>query len=393
MKNNVWKIYSPNEWLILLLFASAFISVFAIVGVLILVPVYFFVTKQARKALPENVWEWLIVAFALIGIISTFAFSKNALWDSATNTFQLQSWYLKVLSILILILSIDVTFLFHILTKRALTDSLKLSAIMSYPCFAVALLQKILGLYASPDRPGRFASVFRNENYYGVAIECLVLISLYLLIREKERKNKLLYAGAIAFNLAGLWLCQCRTAFLVIIFSLIVFLSIFDRKYLFITLGIALLGGLVIWLKPSLLPRLDSLSDNMSFRLGIWKAALKGFLDNPIIGRGYFSYSGLWETYSSGEFFAIHAHNMYLEVLLNFGITGFLSLVGYSGYQVIESVKACRNSKRRLETALIFSILCALLLHGALDTTFFWPQTGIFFAMILAGSNAYKLEK
>lgn len=393
MIKSVLSRYTPNEWLILLLFLTAFIHVYVMVALLVLVPVYFFATGQAKKALPKGVGDWLLIAFSLLAALSTFLYAKDALWDAATQTDQLKGYYLKVLSVLIVILSFDVLFLTRILTRRSLLDGLKLCTAMSYVCFAVALVQKALGLYAGTayDRVGRVASVFHNENYYGVAIECLVPIAIFLFLCSSGWKRKIFYAGAILADLAGLWLSQCRTAFLVTGLVALLFLCIYDKRFLIVSAALVSIGVLAFYLIPSVLPRFDSLKENLFFRAGIWRTAFQAFLEKPIIGRGYFSYSGIWESYGSGEFRALHAHNMYLEVLLNFGIAGAFGLFGYGGIQVVKSAKACKGRKNRIDLALILSLLAALLLHGVLDTTFFWPQTGVFFAMILAGSAAYPL--
>ena len=150
----------------------------------------------------------------------------------------------------------------------------------------------------------------------------------------------------------------------------------------------AVLGGFAIWLFPSLLPRMASLSENTEFRLGIWKAALRCFADNFLIGRGYYAYSGIWVEYSDTTYFALHAHSLYIETLLNFGVIGFIGLFGYIGYQVRKTLLELKSSGDKTAAALVISVLFAVLLHGILDTTIFWPQTGIFAFMILASGRA-----
>ena len=382
--------YTPNEWLILALFISSFISVFAVTGLLILTPVYFFVTKQAKKALPRNVFESLIFVFAALGVLFTFIYGRDSIWNYVKNTYALKEWYVKGLSILIVILAFDMTFLFRIVTRRALMDGLKFSVLLSYPCFLVAVVQRIFGLMGRSNDPGRVPSVFLNENYYGVALECLTLIALYFMLKEKEWKIRLFYLGSILVNIAGLWLSKCRTAFLVIAISFVIFLCVYNKKYIFgITIATALVFA-ALCLFPTIIPRGESLSDSLDLRIGIWNTALEEIKNSPLIGRGYFCYSWLYLEHEGAQF-ALHAHNMYLEILLNFGLFGFLSLFVYSGYQAVKTIRACMTDsiKNRCELCLTVSILAALIVHGMVDTTVFWPQTGVFFGLILGASRIY----
>ncbi|MBQ3866800.1 MAG: O-antigen ligase family protein, partial [Clostridia bacterium] len=200
------------------------------------------------------------------------------------------------------------------------------------------------------------------------------------------------YLLSLPFDLAGLWLCQCRTAFLVTAVVVVSFLCITNVKWIIPVAAVAIVGGAAVLLFPALLPRMGSLSDNMAFRFGIWKAALRCFADNFLIGRGYYAYSGIWVAYSDTTYFALHAHSLYIETLLNFGVVGFFSLFGYIFHHVRKTILNLKGKSDRAALALVISMLLAVLLHGTLDTTLFWPQTGIFAFMILASGKALRTE-
>lgn len=376
-----------NEWVLLLLFLSAFVSVFALAALLVLLPLYALFTKQGKKLLPKDPAEALIFVFAVLALLSTFLFARN----STGTSFNIPAWMLKTLSLLIVILAFDITFALHIFTGRALDLGLKLSVVFSYFALALALLQKVMGWDADPSRPGRVASTFLNENYYGTFLEFAILIAMYLFLKEKNGNMRWLYLCSIPVNLLGLWLCQCRTSFLVVAISLLLFFCWIDKKVFFALVALGVAGIIVILWKPTLLPRLDSLGENLSYRTGIWKTAWRAFRDCPWIGRGYYAYSGIWWEYREADlaFEVIHAHNLYLETLLNFGVIGFLSLFGFMGWKSGKSLLILHRVGARREFALVLAVLCAVLIHGLTDITVFWPQTGLFAVILLAGMPAY----
>jgi len=376
---------SKNEYLILLLIFSAFISVYFLAGLMIVLPLYILVTKQGKLALPKEKSSYLILIFAGSAMLSTFLRAE----DADVNGFILKADLLKLLSIGIVILCFDIFFFVNIMTKRAFHLSLKLSAIMSIFCLIVGLIQNHLDIYASPLRPGRHASVFMNENYYGTVIEFIVLITLFLLFRETNRKKQLFYGFVLLCNLIGLWLCECRTAYIVIACSVFLFFFVYKRKTSLVVLFITCIVSVLLYLYPHFLPRFETATEYLDFRLGIWNAAIKCIFDHPLLGCGYFSYSNIWKEYSNVQYFALHAHNLYIEVLLNFGVIGTFFLAAFSIKKALSSIQNCIKSKDRLCLALVASAITAVVVHGLADTTLFWPQTGIFPVLLISIPHLY----
>jgi O-antigen ligase len=319
-------------------------------------------------------------------MLSTFLFASEA----DINGFKLKPWLLKLLSVGIVVLCFDIFFFVNTITKKAFLLSLKLSALLSVFSLIVGLLQNHFDIYASPLRPGRHASVFLNENYYGTAIEYLFLIALFLFFYEKKKSSKFFYGFVLLCNVLGLWLCQSRAAFIVVACASVIFLFIYGKRAVYIVAACAFaVFAIILIYNPSVLPRFDTSSEYLQFRFGIWKVAWESILDQPLLGKGYLSYAAVWNESSNISYFALHAHNLYIEILLNFGLIGFFSLGGYSVFTTLESAKNCIRSKDRLSLALVISTACAVLIHGMADTTLFWPQTGIFVVYILSTPRLY----
>jgi len=386
------KSYSLNEYVILSFIVAAFISPYLMGGMMVLLPLFMLLSGQIKKALPKDKFSYILFVFAIAALIGTFLYGK----DGSVHNYEMKSLYAKVLAIGIFILIFDIFFFINIMTKKAFRLSLKTAAVLSVVINFYAHIQMHFGWYADPERRfGRVASVFLNENYYGTALEFLAIIIFYLMFKEKKLINQLIYAALFAFNAWGLWLCQTRASYVTVCVCMFLFLFIYKRRISYVILSALVVVALVLIKNPSVLPRFLDIMRDLDFRTVIWKASLTEFIKNPLIGRGYFSYSFVWMDYveTLGTFPALHTHNLYIEMLLNFGILGTLPLVAYVLRSCYLCMKRCIQSKDKLSLALVVSAICAVGLHGILDTTIFWPQTGIFAVLILSCPHVYAKEE
>jgi hypothetical protein len=86
------------------------------------------------------------------------------------------------------------------------------------------------------------------------------------------------------------------------------------------------------------------LSGSGSGRWQFWTAALHEWESAPLVGRGAGSYQAWWAEHASFSYFVRNAHSLYLEVLGELGLVGFLLLAGALVYG---AVVAARNTLRR----------------------------------------------
>jgi len=379
-----------NEYIVIALVASAFISVFLLAALILLLPIFCIVTKQTEKAIPRKKHEYFLLIFTVFAFITTLLHSK----DAVIGELVVKAVWLKLLGIGIMILAFDIFFFANIMTKRAFRLGLIVSTVMSITSFIVAVIQKILGIYPDPiNRPGRVASVYFNENYYSTVIEFVVVIALYLLFKSKSNKLKFFYVTVIAVNIIGLSLSQCRTAYIAVTISIAAFLLIhFNKKQILgITLFILIAILLAMLFSESfnieILERfhINTLIKDLDFRIGIWKNAFHSIKDNFFLGRGYYSYGAVMNEVPGGtEFTALHAHNLFIELLMDFGMIGAAFLFTYCILSVKNCMKASIMSKDKTSLALIISTVLCILIHGMFDITIIFPQTGFFAVFLLA---------
>lgn len=266
-----------------------------------------------------------------------------------------------------------------VMTPQALAGMLDVSCLLSYPACAVALVQYALWgdvpFYRTP-------SVFENANYYAMVIEFVLAFCLYRLLQPQSGRRRAFYGLTILVNLAGLYICDCRTAFGVLAVMAPVMLLLARRWRAFWCLMGAgfLFAAAVVFFAPGLLPRADAILPDLGVRMGHWKNALRGIADHPLLGQGGMAYRLVLQRY--GGFPVVHAHSVYLDPLLNFGIVGAALLAGYlSSY--VTGIRRLLRQGNRLEGVLAAGVVTAILVHGLLDVTIFWIQTGALAALVL----------
>ena len=139
------------------------------------------------------------------------------------------------------------------MTRTLFEKMIDLVIHVSVLCFVIALFQQ---LFTGWDSSYRADSTFLNANYYATFIEFAILFCVYKLMDNPNRRKKLYLVGVIFINICGLYLCDCRTAFIVLGFTIPVMLILYKKyKAFFIMVGISIAAIASLLLFPDLFPR------------------------------------------------------------------------------------------------------------------------------------------
>jgi hypothetical protein len=126
------------------------------------------------------------------------------------------------------------------------------------------------------------------------------------------------------------------------------------------------------------------LSGSGSGRWQFWTTAVKEFEGAPFKGRGAGSFESWWAQHAPFSYFIRNAHSLYLEVLGELGIVGFLLLVGafvYGGAVACRRVVAAEGHERITAAALV-AVLAGFYLAAGID--WIWQLTGVSLIGIVA---------
>lgn len=244
------------------------------------------------------------------------------------------------------------------------------------------------------NRPqDRINSVFFNANYYAMMIEFFVCLTFYKILKIKhfflEWRKSLYYLCVIALNLFMLVLTACRTAWPALACGIIVMLLV-DKRYK-TCLGIfaCVVAVCVYFLfNPTKFPRVDNIIDYFYTRKGIWEVAIANIKTHPFFGEGPMTYMHIYAQYNGHA--TEHAHSVYLDPLLCFGIVGLATIIPY----VISNVQRLyRLIKSKLDLALgglMVAFTVMVLVHGLLDYTIFFVQTGFLYLIVASSFDIFK---
>lgn len=182
------------------------------------------------------------------------------------------------------------------------------------------------------DNKIRVFSTLDNPNVLGEYLLLSIPISLGSLYYFKNKFCKLFsFANLILLSFCML-LTLSRGAWLGLIFSIFLFILLRDKKFLSLIFFLAFLSPLFI--PKTFIQRFLSIGNmtdtSTSYRVGIWLGAIKIIKDFwPIgIGMGTNNFIYIYQKYAFAASYALHSHNFYLQILIDFGIVGlFLILI------------------------------------------------------------------
>ncbi|XJS11335.1 O-antigen ligase family protein [Aerococcaceae bacterium WGS1372] len=229
----------------------------------------------------------------------------------------------------------------------------------------------------------RAESTFFNPNYYGLFCIFALVIGLYLLLKPGYGvKYKYYYYAAFIVNVICIFLTASRMVLPTVAVAIVWFTFWIHRQYVWVMIGVALIGGGALIINPDLIPRFSSLLYAFEDRFALWDVGWQIFMSSPFFGRGAMSYMNLYYLYTDKS--DMHAHQLLINSLADFGIIG-LGLLAMMMKDYIRSVfKLAKHMTHRLEFTLISTMIITVLVHGLVDVSIHWSQTGyVFLATIL----------
>ncbi len=168
----------------------------------------------------------------------------------------------------------------------------------------------------------------------------------------------------------------------------------YKQIYLSIVGGVVALGTFAVLLSSSLRARVFSIfamrqDSSNSFRFNVYQSSFEMFKDNWLlgIGVGNKNFREIYGLYMKTGFDALSAYNIYLEIAVESGIFALIAYLGFLITLIKDAVKFIlksvdTNAVIFVATALIS--ICAVSIHGLVDTVFFRPQIQFVFWTMVA---------
>lgn len=223
---------------------------------------------------------------------------------------------------------------------------------------------------------------FFNPNYYGIICCFCIMIGFYLISTTKLRWLRIFSMIAIFANLFGLNFTQNRTAFPAIIFGAIIYLFTTIKNWRAFWLSIGVFGvGLAFLFSSDLGVRMGTLDSSMEERVSIWNAGMALFKQNPFWGEGPLTYMHSYPRI--GAPYHEHAHSIYIDTILSYGVVGTVLLGIASTTPVRMLIDMSQVPSKRPILGLYLSFLTVVAVHGIFDLALFWIQSSFIFLLVM----------
>jgi O-antigen ligase len=220
----------------------------------------------------------------------------------------------------------------------------------------------------------RVYSTFANPNVFGEYLLLVIPISASLFWTEKGWFKKIFFAGATVITGIALVLTISRGCWLGIIFSLAILAVIIDKRLILVGIGLLILAPFI--LPQSIIERFMSIGNmgdsSTSYRVYIWMGTIAMLKDYWIsgIGLGITSFNTIYPLYSYNGIIAPHAHNLYLQLIVEYGILGLVVFLG-AMYYFYKTIVISMIKNKNIVLAGILSGMSGFLLQSMTDHSWY----------------------
>ena len=370
------KHFSKEQLMIILTALSLSTPFYICVPFLLLETLYLLYTKKIINAFKSTPKSKYLIIFMILTLVISLIYRNWIGVGCVVLIFifiSLMLYYRKYINEEVFELILDMLIALSILWAiYGLYEQLQILNRLGYDHFTLKVFSR---------RENRLNSVFFNANYYAMMIEFIIMMIGYKIFGTKELKKQVYYFITACINFFLLYMTGCRTAFIATAVAMLVFLIINKNYWICCLIGMAcIVIGIFFIIHPEQFPRIEKLVDNFTVRTKIWHAAIEGIKAHPLFGQGPMTYMMIFKQYAGHN--TQHAHSIYLDPILSFGVIGVTTLIPYILDNCKRLFKVYKQKINLRYVALVISCIVVILLHGTLDYTIFWVHTGMLFLMI-----------
>ncbi|MEW6068888.1 MAG: O-antigen ligase family protein [Nitrospirota bacterium] len=283
-----------------------------------------------------------------------------------------------------------VLFVFNIKDMHTLEKILKILAYFGFVLAIFAILQKAIWngkiYWLREVIAGNPFGPFVNRNHYAGFIGMLIPLTLGLAFTRKSRERQLLFG------------------FFGIIMSVSLFLSLSRAGIISFFMGIAVFGFFLLWHKfrakkemaiatflciiflyllyigiDPVIDRFYKTDITHEERLVVWSATLKAFKDFYLTGSGIGTFLHVFPLYSPENITSIydHAHNDYLELILEVGIIGTVLLFSFLFFFIRFILKGKWEGRIGIIKISMLSSITTIAIHSIFDFNLHIPSNAL----------------
>ncbi|RLE04103.1 MAG: hypothetical protein DRJ11_02100 [Candidatus Aminicenantes bacterium] len=222
-----------------------------------------------------------------------------------------------------------------------------------------------------------------------------------LFFSEKRMTVNVVLGIFIVLQVLGVWFSQSRSGVVVIFLEFIFFLGMIalfakterlrSRQTLRV-LQIIFVVVLIVVIYTGALSTIDRFTTeklHQEGRFQYWTTLTQMVRDFPLWGSGLGTFAAVYPAYESGKTYGLllHAHNDYLEFLLEIGLLGMILLLGGIIYVLIKTYLSWakrRNFKIKILTLAGMTSVLGMAIHSLTDFNLHIPANTLVFSIIIS---------
>lgn len=221
----------------------------------------------------------------------------------------------------------------------------------------------------------RVFSSFENPNLYAEYLIMIIPLTFARFLSVNRRK-KIFYAIVGMTQLVALLLTFSRGGWLGLVFAVGIFVLLLKKDLIIKLIPLGIIS--LFFLPNSIMMRIKSignLSDSSNFyRFQIWKNSVDIIKDFFVtgVGLGFESFRTISPLYIK-DFSPYHAHNTYLELVIEIGVLGLILFV-WLLFKLLKDIRHQSMSQDKLFTVALFSGIAGLFIHGVAEHVLYNPK-------------------
>ncbi|HWR58964.1 MAG TPA: O-antigen ligase family protein [Thermodesulfovibrionales bacterium] len=233
---------------------------------------------------------------------------------------------------------------------------------------------------------------FVNKNHYAGFMEMIIPLSLGLSLRSRRNEKKLLFAFLGITMAVTLFFSLSRAGMIsflagMIVFSVLVLGRGMSRKKLIpVALFALIVAGYLLFLGISpIIARFTPGEVSTGNRISAWMGTLSAFRDYAFLGSGFGTFQYIFKIYQPDGLYLYwaHAHNDYLQLLLELGIAGTIVVAVFLFVVLKTIIKAEWGGGDLYLKAALLSSISSIAVHSIVDFNLHIPSNGLLFFLIL----------
>ncbi len=246
----------------------------------------------------------------------------------------------------------------------------------------------------------RVYSTFDNPNVLGEFLVMMIPLSLAVIWKSKTHGQKFLCTALFFCLGACMIFTWSRGAWLGMMLATVLFLLIMDKRWWALVVIGLLMVPVLLGTDNPIADRILSIGNtkdtSTAYRVSIWQASLHMIRDFGVsgIGMGSDAFSMIYPRYAlAGANFALHSHNLFLQILVESGIVGIVSFLAMVIAFVRRSFSLAVYQKRSKFSSALCIAICAgvlgFLFQGLTDNVWYnYKMVLIFWIMLAFASSA-----